>query len=66
MVSVIGDTSGDGEVTILDLLRVQKHLLGSSKLTDYNLVAGDTNADGEVTILDLLRIQKYILKTINL
>ena len=66
VVSVIGDTSGDGEVTILDLLRVQKHLLGSSKLTDYNLVAGDTNADGEVTILDLLRIQKYILKTINL
>lgn len=66
IISVIGDTSGDGEVTILDLLRVQKHLLGSSKLTDYNLVAGDTNADGEVTILDLLRIQKYILKTINL
>ncbi len=66
IISIIGDTSGDGEVTILDLLRVQKHLLGSSKLTDYNLVAGDTNADGEVTILDLLRIQKYILKTINL
>ena len=65
VISVIGDVSGDGEVTILDLLKVQKHLLGSSKLSGEYLSSGDTNQDNDVTILDLLRIQKYILKSIT-
>lgn len=63
---VNGDVSGDGEVTILDLLKVQKHILASSKLTDSYLTAGDTNSDNKVDILDLLRVQKYILGSINL
>lgn len=63
---VTGDTNGDGVVTILDLLRVQKHILGSTPLTDYNLKACDTNGDGKVNILDLLRVQKHILKSITL
>ena len=65
VISIIGDVSGDGEVTILDLLKVQKHLLGSSKLSSEYLISGDTNGDAEVTILDLLRVQKYILKSIT-
>ena len=65
VISIIGDVSGDGEVTILDLLKVQKHLLGSSKLSSEYLISGDTNGDAEVTILDLLRAQKYILKSIT-
>ena len=63
---VTGDTNGDGQVTILDLLRVQKHLLNSTRLTDLNLKAADTNSDNNITILDLLRIQKYIKKEISL
>ncbi len=63
---VTGDTNGDGTVSILDLLRVQKHILGSTTLTDYNLKAADTNSDNKVDILDLLRVQKHILKSITL
>lgn len=63
--AIKGDVSGDGEITILDLLKVQKHLLKASLLTDEYLVAADTSDDNEVTILDLLRIQKYILKIIT-
>ena len=63
---VTGDTNGDGEITILDLLRVQKHLLNSSKLTNGYLQAADTNSDNTVTILDLLRIQKHLLNEIKL
>ncbi len=58
---VTGDPSGDGQITILDLLKVQKHLLKSATLSDSYLYAADTNSDNEVTILDLLRIQKHIL-----
>ena len=63
---VTGDANGDGEITILDLLKVQKHLSNSSKLTNSYLQAADTNADNSVTILDLLRIQKHLLNEIKL
>lgn len=63
---VTGDTSGDGKVTILDLLQLQKHLLGSSVLNSVQLKSADTNLDGTTNILDLLRIQKHILGSIRL
>ena len=57
---VNGDTSGDGVVTILDLLQVQKHIKGDKKLSNEYLLAGDTSGDNKVTILDLLQVQKHI------
>ena len=57
---VNGDTSGDGVVTILDLLQVQKHIKGDKKLSNAYLLAGDTSGDNNVTILDLLQVQKHI------
>lgn len=56
-----GDTNGDAEITILDLLRVQKQLLKSITLTGVEYSSGDVNKDGSVTILDLLLIQKHLL-----
>ncbi|MGB4984980.1 MAG: SH3 domain-containing protein [Erysipelotrichaceae bacterium] len=61
IIGVKGDVSGDGVVTILDLLKVQKHLLKAAILNDGYFMGGDTNLDYGVTILDLLRIQKYLL-----
>ncbi|MDD2505061.1 MAG: dockerin type I domain-containing protein [Bacilli bacterium] len=60
---IYGDNNGDGLVDILDLLTVQKHILGSKKLTNNYYKASDTNKDGTVDILDLLTIQKHILGT---
>lgn len=61
-----GDNNGDGKITILDLLRVQKYLLGNSNLTSTEVIASDTNHDGKVDIVDLLRIQKYLLGSISI
>lgn len=58
---VNGDTSGDGKITALDLLQVQKNILGSYNLSGVYFNAGDTNNDGKITALDLLQIQKHIL-----
>ena len=58
---VNGDLSGDGKITILDLLQIQKYLLGDKKLSTEALIAADTSNDGKVTILDLLQVQKYLL-----
>lgn len=56
-----GDTNGDAEITILDLLRVQKQLLKSLNLTGVEYNSADVNKDGSVTILDLLLVQKHLL-----
>lgn len=60
-ISVKGDSSGDGKVTILDLLQVQKDILNLKKLSGANSLAVDTSGDGKITILDLLQVQKHIL-----
>lgn len=65
-ISIKGDCSGDGKITSLDLLRVQKHILGYTKLTKEQLDSSDVNYDGKVNSLDLLRVQKHILKYIKL
>lgn len=60
-VVIYGDNNGDGKVSVVDLLRVQKDILGSGNLSTYDLKASDTNKDGKVDIVDLLRVQKHIL-----
>lgn len=62
-VIIKGDTSGDGEVNALDLLQVQKHILGTNKLSGVYQKAGDPSGDGEINALDLLQVQKHILGT---
>lgn len=56
-----GDTNGDNAITVLDLLKVQKHILGSNPLNGAFKEAADVNKDGKVTVLDLLKVQKHIL-----
>lgn len=60
-VVIYGDNNGDGQIDILDLLRTQKHILGSAKQNGVYEKATDVNKDGKVDILDLLIIQKHIL-----
>ena len=62
-VVVYGDTSGDGEVNALDLLQVQKSILGTYNLSGAYGEAGDTSSDGVINALDLLQVQKSILGT---
>ncbi len=63
---VNGDLNSDGLVTIKDLLKIQKHLLGTNKVDGNLFLAGDTNYDGKLTVVDLLRVQKHILGSITL
>ena len=54
---VTGDLSGDGRVTITDMVRLQAHLLGKNTLTGAALQAADLNGDCQVTITDMIRLQ---------
>ena len=57
-----GDTSGDGEIDIRDLLIIQKHLVKAKAISNEYLVGADVNHDGTVDIRDLLLEQKHLLK----
>lgn len=61
-----GEINGDNKINIVDLLLVQKHILGKGDLSSYKFYAGDTNYDNKINIVDLLLIQKHILGKGNL
>jgi hypothetical protein len=60
-VVIYGDVSGDGAITALDLLKLQKHLIGSSTLSGVYLESANVKKTGTVSALDLLKLQKHII-----
>lgn len=66
VVVIKGDSSGDGNINIQDLLKIQKHILGYSSLVGSYEKASDLNSDGVINIQDLLRVQKHILGYITI
>jgi len=57
-----GDVNGDGALSVVDLLKIQQHLLHVRSLTDHWLHAADVSKDGAVSIVDLLKTQQHLLK----
>lgn len=62
-VIVYGDTSGDGVINALDLLQIQKSILGTYTLSQIEKLAADTSKNNKVNAEDLLHVQKHILGT---
>lgn len=60
-VVIYGDTSGNGKIDPLDLLKVQKHILGVNELQGAYYYAANAKKDANINPLDLLIIQKHIL-----
>lgn len=58
---VLGDIDGNSKSDIIDLLKLKKHLLKTTKLSGTAIEASDVNSDNVVDILDLLIMKKYIL-----
>ena len=58
---VKGDTNGDGDCNISDILQVNKHRLKKTQLTNEKFLAGDVNKDNKVDIRDIMLINKIRL-----
>lgn len=57
-----GDVNGDGKITSIDLLVLQRHILGIEILEEKYRKAGNTSKNGQdPTSVDLLVIQRHIL-----
>ena len=49
-------------ISTLDLVLIQRHILGIAKITDpYLLIAADVNHDNKITATDLVELRKLIL-----
>ena len=59
-VVVKADPSGDGKTNIMDLMKVKKHVIGSSNLNNLQILASDLNDDGYINIMDIMRFIKII------
>ncbi|MCR5599627.1 MAG: discoidin domain-containing protein [Ruminococcus sp.] len=57
--TALGDVNGDKEVSVADLVMLQKHLLGSGKLTAPE--NGDVNGDGSINVFDMIALRKLVL-----
>lgn len=59
---IYGDTNGDGSIDILDLIKVNRHSLGTGALKGAYLEAGDANRKGDgADILDIIVINRHSL-----
>lgn len=58
---VQGDLNGDGRCSLVDMARVQRHLLEINQLEGDAFAAADFNGDGRISVLDMARIQRYLL-----
>ncbi|MEZ4896074.1 MAG: T9SS type A sorting domain-containing protein [Saprospiraceae bacterium] len=53
-------------VSTLDILEIQKHLLGAKTLTGpYNLIAADVNGDRKLSAVDLVELRKLVLGVVE-
>ena len=62
-----GDLNGDGKISALDIVKVQRLIVGLDDTTDEVFGAADVNQDGKITALDIVKIQRHIvgLETID-
>ena len=60
-VAKLGDTSGDGNISPLDYVKIKNHIMKVSILKDEYLIAGDTSQDGEITPLDYVKVKNHIM-----
>lgn len=61
-VLIYGDVKGNGNIGIVDLGMIQKHILNMEKLKGINFKAADLNKDGAINVVDLGILQKHILR----
>lgn len=59
--ATLGDLNADGEISVLDILTLQKYLLGKESFSEATWKNADMNSDGIVNIYDLILLKQAVL-----
>ncbi len=57
---LLGDTDGNGKISIADVTAIQRHIAMLDSLDSVSQLAADVNQDGTITISDATCIQMYL------
>lgn len=60
--AVYGDVNGDGDITVVDAILVQKHIVQFETLSADKQILADVNEDNTISVVDATLIQKYIVQ----
>lgn len=56
-----GDVNSDGTLTLADVIRIARHIIGLDMISDINTLLGaDVNGDGIVTTADVVKLARYV------
>ena len=58
---ISGDTSGDGEITASDYVKIKNHIMGSQSLSGVFEKAADYNNDGSISASDYVKVKNHIM-----
>lgn len=56
-----GDLNGDEDITIADVVLLNRHVLGKETLTNEQQMLADLNGDGDITIADVVILNRVVL-----
>lgn len=56
-----GDLNGDGKISAIDIVKLQRIIVGIDSQTMENLSVGDLNNDGKISAIDIVIIQRHIV-----
>ena len=60
---IYGDVNGDGQISMGDLVKINRHILELAKLNGVFLVAGDVNHKNDgITMSDLVITNRHLLQ----
>ncbi len=59
--NLLGDVSGDGYVTTVDVVRIARYLIDDFALTQAQIRMADVTGDGTITAADLIRLARYLV-----
>ena len=65
LAEIMGDATGDGEIDILDVISLNKAVMGKESLTEAQLQAIDFNQNGKPDADEALTLLKYIVGLIE-
>lgn len=62
----LGDTSGDGQITPSDYVKIKNKIMGSNNLDEFQTKAADVNRDGSVSPADYVKVKNKIMGVSNI